>query len=165
MIKRNQSKAEATRARQQNDSKRWRTYALMAVCGLLLVSGFFFAGREHFSSMDYGMKNSRLRKQVDELQAEKRRLLLAREVSLSPNEIKKAAKRTGMNDTATAEVEVAQAVPVTKEKATSQPASEVKSMIVKTAAVIAVAPTRVATAVYSKPEKMEKPVKKTLSTE
>ena len=162
MIKRNQSKAEAARAGQQNDSKRWRTYALMAVCGLLLVSGFFFAGRQHFSSMDYGMKNSRLRKQVDELQAEKRRLLLAREVSLSPNEIKKAAKKTGMIDTAAAELELAQVAPVTKEKTTTQPpSSEIKSMIIKTAAVTPVAPIRVA-AVYAK---TEKPVKKTLSTE
>ncbi|MEO6051702.1 MAG: hypothetical protein ABIP78_10280 [Pyrinomonadaceae bacterium] len=165
MIKRNQSKAEVARAREQNDSKRWRTYALMAVCGLLLVSGFFFAGREHFSSMDYGMKNSRLRKQVDELQAEKRRLLLAREVSLSPNEIKKAAKKTGMIDTATAEFNLAQASPVTKEKATTQPpAAEIKSMIIRTAAVTPVATMRVA-AVYSQTEKLEKPVKKTLSTE
>ena len=165
MIKRNQSKAETARAKQQNDSKRWRTYALMAVCLLLLVSGFFFAGRQHFSSMDYGMKNSRLRKQVDELQADKRRLMLAREVSLSPNEIKKAAKKAGMVDTVAAEVEVAQAAPVTKEKATPlAPASEVKSMIIKTAAVTAVAPMRVAT-LYSKTEKLEKPVKRTLSTE
>ena len=164
MIKRNQSKAEAARARQQNDSKRWRTYGLMAVCGLLLISGFFFAGRQHFSSMDYGMKNSRLRKQVDELQAEKRRLLLAREVSLSPNEIKKAAKKTGMVDTAT-EVEVAQAAPAIKEKTTPPaPASEIKSMVIRTAAVTAVAPMRIAT-VYSKTEKLEKPIKKTLSTE
>ena len=33
------------------------------------------------------MKNSRLRKQIDDLESEKRRLLLAREVSLSPAEI------------------------------------------------------------------------------
>ncbi len=37
------------------------------------------------------MKNSRLRKQVDDLETEKRRLLLAREVAQSPNEIKRAA--------------------------------------------------------------------------
>ena len=81
------------------EPKRWRTFLMTAVCGLLLVSGFFFAGRQHFSSMDYGMKNSKLRRQVDELEAEKRRLMLAREVSLTPAEIKRAAKKSGILDT------------------------------------------------------------------
>ena len=60
--------------RRQTEPTRARTYALMAVCVLTVVGGFFFAGRQHFSSMDYGMKNSKLRRQVDELEAEKRRL-------------------------------------------------------------------------------------------
>ena len=113
------------------------------------------------------MKNSRLRKQVDELEAEKRRLLLAREVSLSPAEIKKAAKRSGMIDSAAAESEVAQVASVTKEKAApQQPASPIKSMIVKTAAVLAMPPPTV-TASYPKPERerVVKQVKKALSTE
>src|SRR5580765_8869695 len=147
MKKRNQA------ATNRSNSRRWPTYMLMLVCGLLLASGFFLAGRQHFSSMDYGMKNSRLRKQVDELEAEKRRLLLAREVSLSPVEIKKAAKRSGMIDQADSAAMVAQVASVTKEKAAPQPpASPVKSMIVKTAAVSAVLPQAV-TASYPKPER------------
>ena len=119
----------------QGSARRWPSYMLMLVCGLMLVSGFFLAGRQHFSSMDYGMKNSRLRKQVDELEAEKRRLLLAREVSLSPAEIKKAAKRSGMTDPTEGEI-VAQVASTTKEKAATPVASaEIKLMIVKTAAV------------------------------
>ena len=46
--------------------------------------------------MDYGIRNSRLRKQIDDLRAEKQRLLYTKEVSLSPNEIKKAARKTGL---------------------------------------------------------------------
>ena len=75
---------------------------LTALCGALLVAGFFFAARQHFSSMDYSIRNSRLRKQLDELEAEKRRLLLAKEISLSPAELMKAAKRIGYRDTAAA---------------------------------------------------------------
>ena len=45
--------------------------------------------------MDYGIKNSRLRKQIDELEAEKRRLFLNKEISLSPAELMKVAKKLG----------------------------------------------------------------------
>ena len=79
--------------RQRNQTKRSRSRALPAIlaCATVLACGFFFAARQHFSSMDFGMKNSHLRKQIDDLESEKRRLLLAREVSLSPTELKKAA--------------------------------------------------------------------------
>ena len=76
----------------------WKLYSLLFVSLTIVVTGFFFAGRLHFSSWDYSMKNSRLRKQVDELETEKRRLILAREVAQSPNEIKRAARKFGMNE-------------------------------------------------------------------
>lgn len=167
MNKRNPPKSPRTKvSRPQGRGGRWRNYALMLVCGLMLVSGFFFAGRQHFSSMDTGMKNSRLRRQVDDLEAEKRRLLLAREISLSPAEIKRAAKKTGMIDPAAIEAELAQvapAAPATMEKA-SQPADAlVKPLVIKTAAVSEVAPR--ATVAYAKTEKAEKPIKKQTSAE
>jgi hypothetical protein len=129
----------------------------MLVCGLLLVSGFFFAGRQHFASMDYGMKNSRLRKQVDELEAEKRRLLLAREVSLSPGEIKKAAKKTGLTDPGASGEVVAQVASATKEKAAPSTTADPKPLVVKTAAV-STAMGKI-DAVYAKNEKPAKQVK------
>ncbi len=165
MNKRTQTRPARKKAAQQNDATRWRTYALMLGCGLMLLTGFFFAGRQHFLSMDYGMKNSRLRKQVDDLETEKRRLLLAREVSLSPNEIKKALSKSGMTDPAAAPVEgeVAQVAVATREKALPKTAAEVKPMVIKTVSVNPVV-TRVA-AVYSKPEKFDKQGRKTLSAE
>jgi hypothetical protein len=130
---------------------------------LMLVSGFFFAGPQHFSSMDYGMKNSRLRKQIDQLEAEKRRLLLTREVALSPMEIKKAAKKTGLLDSALAGGEVAQVVTTTKEKTIPSVDAQMKPMVIRTVAVSASQPT---TAVaYPKTAKLVKPVKTTPSTE
>ncbi len=74
----------------QGQIGRWKLYSLLFVSLSIVVTGFFFAGRLHFSSWDYSMKNSRLRKQVDDLETERRRLLLAREVAQSPNEIKRA---------------------------------------------------------------------------
>ena len=149
--------------RQQGSAPRWRTYSLAAVCTLTLASGFFLAAQQHFASIDTGMKNSRLRRQVDELEAEKRRLLLAREVSHSPAEIKKAAKKTGLIDQPDSNHEIAQVVSTTKEKALPPAASDTKSMIVKTAAV---SPARTADSVrttgavsYPKTDKPVKPVK------
>ena len=149
---------------QQSGSKRWRTSVLMLVCGLMLVSGFFFAGRQHFSSMDHGMKNSRLRKQIDELEAEKRRLLLAREVSLSPAEIKKAATKSGMLDQAEAKAELAQISTGAREKMVpAQASSTGDPLVVRTAAVSAVQPT--ITEAFSRSDKVVKQIKKALTAE
>lgn len=63
-----------------------------------MAAGFFFAALQHFATIDLGFKNSKLRKQVDELQSEKRRLLLAKEISLSPAEITKAARKYGFTE-------------------------------------------------------------------
>jgi hypothetical protein len=70
----------------------WSYIFLVIVCGAVLAAGFFFAGLQHFTSMEYGIKNSKLRKQVESLEAEKRRLMLAKEVTLSPRELRKAAR-------------------------------------------------------------------------
>lgn len=88
---------------------RFKLYSLMFVCLLVVVSGVFFAGRQHFSSIDYSMRNSKLRKQLEDLESEKRRLLLAREVSLSPAEIKKAAHKLGIDSSAPAAPQLASA--------------------------------------------------------
>ncbi|MEQ1644428.1 MAG: hypothetical protein ABL959_13355 [Pyrinomonadaceae bacterium] len=117
--------------------QRWRTYLLMGVCLTLLVSGFFFAGRQHFSSMDYGMKNSKLRNEVLKLEAEKLRLVHTREVALSPGEIRKAAKKAGIIGTPDVAT-VAQISSVTKEKvapAMPNASTDSKSLIIKTAVV------------------------------
>jgi hypothetical protein len=76
----------------------WQYYATATACCVVLVAGFFFAARQHFSSMEYGLQNSRLRRQIDELQSEKRKLLLNREVSMSPIELRKAVRRIGFMD-------------------------------------------------------------------
>src|SRR4051794_8025258 len=123
-----------TRQRAKNSQpRRWGTYSMIFMCLALLASGFFFAARQHFASMDYGMRNSRLRKQIDDLEAEKRRLILARENSMSPVEIKKAVKKAGL--AADASTMMAQVASTTKEKAvpptTPASATSSKPMIVK----------------------------------
>jgi len=74
----------------------WSLMLLVIVCACVIAAGFLFAARQHFTSMDYGIKNSRLRDQLEDLQTEKRRLLLAREVASSPLSIRKAASAIGL---------------------------------------------------------------------
>lgn len=107
MRKRNlpQTKA-AKKNRRESDPIPWRYTLLTLFCALFLVAGFFFAARQHFSSIDYGIKNSKLRKQLDELEGEKRRLILEKEIALSPAEIKKAAKKIGMTAMTANNIEV-----------------------------------------------------------
>lgn len=104
MKKRNLARnRQTTKKRSANYSK----YLLLSsLCGVVLVGSFFFAARQHFSSIDFSIKNAKLRKHVEELESDKRRLQLAREVSLSPFEIKKAAKRIGFLEVAESSGEV-----------------------------------------------------------
>lgn len=74
----------------------WTFILLVIVCACVVATGFFFAASQHFTSMDYGIKNSKLREQLRNLEAEKRRLLLAREVASSPLAIRKAARGLGL---------------------------------------------------------------------
>lgn len=88
-------KNQTSRVIRERDLIPWKYCLLTLVCGSFLVAGFFGAARQHFASIDYGIKNSTLRKDIKELEAEQKRLILAREVAFSPTEIKKAAKKFG----------------------------------------------------------------------
>jgi hypothetical protein len=114
----------------------WRTIAVVIICGVALAAGFFFAARQHFLSMDMGFKNSKLRKQLEDLESEKRRLLLAREVSLSPIELKKAARVVASTDV----------------RVNAQQAAFRTTLPASTAATTAVATIKPATAFLSKPK-------------
>lgn len=139
-------------------STAWRTIPLMLVCLLLFVGGFFLAGRQHFSSMDYGIKNSRLRKQIEDLESEKRRLILAREMSLAPTEIKKAARKAGLVElgdaAAIAQLASHSAPTPTSPLATAAAQPAANPLVVRTAAVAPVStPTAAAVAKVNKSEK------------
>jgi hypothetical protein len=153
----NSRKRQPRRSVGENNSSRLKVYSMMLVCVLVLVSGFFFAARQHFSSIDFGIRNSRLRRQLDDLETEKRRLLLAREVSLSPAEIKKAAKKFGLSESAADGTQLASAAKDAK------PATAVPASITRTSGDAGPAYS-VVTAAYmvnsSKSPNVEKPVKR-----
>lgn len=106
MTERSRKLKRSSRVRRKKDPIPWKYCFLTLICGLLLVGGFFWAARQHFASMDYGMKNAKLRKQIEELKSEKRRLTLSREISHSPAEIKKAASKLGLTTMTAENIEV-----------------------------------------------------------
>lgn len=87
----------AAPARTQNPLQ-WRILLLTLVCVAVVAAGFFYAARQHFATMEFGLKNSKLRKQVEDLEAERRRLILAKEVSLSPLELRQTAAKLGFRE-------------------------------------------------------------------
>ncbi|MBA3632498.1 MAG: hypothetical protein H0W58_06785 [Acidobacteria bacterium] len=105
------SRKRVSRAKQNQSPNRerkpisWRYSLLTLVCGLFLVVGLFGAARQHFSSIEFGIKNSRIRKQITELEAGQRRLILAKEIALAPDEIKKIAKIFGLKETPAINIE------------------------------------------------------------
>ncbi len=83
-------------------------YVLLTIaCAAFLATGFFFAARQHFAAMDLGMKNSTLRKQIEEMEGQKRQLVLAREMVRSPAEMKRTASNKGFRQREAAVMAVA----------------------------------------------------------
>lgn len=106
MRKRNLPRNTTQKIKRERDPIPWRYCLMTLFCGFLLVGGFFIAARQHFSSIDFSIKNSKLKKQIEELEAEKRRLILSKEIALTPSEIKKAAKKLGLTEMTAANIEI-----------------------------------------------------------
>jgi hypothetical protein len=136
MKKRNPTRTRQTRSK-ANGAVYTRYFLLTAVCGVALVASFFFAARQHFSSIDYSMQNNKLKRQIEELESDKKRLVLAREVSLSPAEIKKAAKKIGFVDSVQTETALLKTTPaadlaVKPTKAVAAKAADTPKLVQKT---------------------------------
>lgn len=114
-------KEKNERVKRERDPIPWRYCLLTLVCGLILVAGFFWAARQHFSAMDLGIKNAKLREQRQNLKDEAERLYLAKQHLLSPEQIKKAAKKLGLQDFAAQSIQV---ITATKEPKDEKTASE-----------------------------------------
>lgn len=82
----------------QETAPLWVYVLVTIACISFLAIGFFFAARQHFMAMDLSIKNSKLRRQVEDMEGENRRLILAREMVRSPSEVKRIAARRGLRD-------------------------------------------------------------------
>lgn len=149
-----QSNNRSQSVKREKDPIPWRYCFLTLVCGLILVVGFFWAARQHFSAMDYGIKNAKLRQQKEGLEAEQRRLFLSKEIALSPAELQKAAQKIGLQELSSQNIEVIEAAegPVKKDEAIA-PDTAVKPEVKPQIASI------------SKPQPVNSQVTKTVSSE
>jgi capsular polysaccharide biosynthesis protein len=131
MKKRNLPQNEKNeRVRRERDPIPWRYCFLTLLCGGILVIGFFFAARQHFSAISLGMKNSELRKQRDDLQTEQRRLKVSREVAFSPSELEKVARGIGLEKVSNVAYQIAGVEKKVEEKvknAFAKPTKDTKS--------------------------------------
>ncbi len=110
--------------RREREPISWKYIVLCAFCGLMLVVGFFGAARQHFASIHYSIENSKMKKQVENLESEKVRLKLAKEIALTPSEIKKSAKQLGFTEKKAGNIQAFQAEPITSVTANTDKSSE-----------------------------------------
>jgi len=132
MKRRNVYRAHRAAPAKSNTSLQVQLILLTICCVAVVAAGFFFAARQHFATMEFGLKNSKLRKQVEDLEAERRRLILAKEVSLSPGEISRTAARLGFREQIVAPPTAVDPRVVTTMNRT-EPAAELTSMRVTSA--------------------------------
>ena len=119
MKKRNVPQNKKTPARvprREGDPIPWRYCFLTLICGAILVGGFFLAARQHFTAIDYGIENAKLRQQRDNLKADQQRFKLQKEIALSPNVIRKAAQKIGLKEMTASNIDVSSRKPEDKPK-------------------------------------------------
>lgn len=85
-----------SRIHRERDFSALSRLALLLLLGVILTVGFLFAARQHFAAIEYGYKSEELRREQQRLQAEQRRLLLAREEAISPARLEPAARQLGL---------------------------------------------------------------------
>jgi cell division protein FtsL len=79
--------------------------ALLLLCGLVLASGFVYAGVQHFGALRLGYEMQKLRSDLDKAQEDQKRLLMAREAAVSPVRLEQAARQLGMQPMMPAQID------------------------------------------------------------
>lgn len=78
------------------DSRLWWNCVFGLILGVMLVVGFAYAAQQHFAAHERGKRNVELQRVIEHLRAERQQLLAAREAALSPQQLKKLARKIGM---------------------------------------------------------------------
>jgi hypothetical protein len=133
----------------------WGYFVLTIFCASMMALGFFFVAVQHFVAMDLGFKNSSMRKQIQDLEAEKRRLLLTKEVALSPNAITRAATKFGFREVEEVVATNSSDQLTTEPKQRSIGASREVTAIVSTKPVNQASQSKKADAIAERPAKVE----------
>ncbi len=116
-------KTSRPNVRRESEPLPWKFAIITLICGAALVAGFFYAAKTHFASINYCIRNAELKKQIAELESEKRRLSLAKEMALAPGEIKKAARRLGLVELTALNITAAE-TPATRQSPSTEETKE-----------------------------------------
>jgi cell division protein FtsL len=79
--------------------------ALLLLCGLVLASGFVYAGVQHIGALRLGYETQKLRSDLDKAQEDQKRLMMARETAVSPIRLEQAARQLGMQPMMPAQID------------------------------------------------------------
>jgi len=131
MTKKKFTRKPAPSAKRRNEPLSWKFFITTILFGVLLAAGFFFAATQQFFSMDYGIQNSRLRSEIEDLRSKNRRLRLEKEIALSPESIRMSARELGLTATTVRNLEPMGGAPGI-EVAANQEAPEVAPPPVRT---------------------------------
>ena len=96
MVRRVPTKQRNAAVQRERDQTVVVRLALLLVCGLTLAGGFVYAAGQHFKSLELGYQTEDSRRVRERLEAEQRRLILAREAAASPARLERAARQIGM---------------------------------------------------------------------
>ena len=122
MIRRVPSKQKNTLVKRERDPHALTRLALLLLCGLLLASGFVYAGGRHFASLRLGYETEKLRNALNAAREDQRRLILEREAAASPARLELAARKLGMQPMQPAQID-----PLKRSIAGVQPVAEAKA--------------------------------------
>jgi len=96
MIRRVPSKQRNNLVKRELDPRALVRLALLLLAGLLLASGFVYAGGQHFAALRLGYETEKLRSALTAGREDQRRLILEREAAVSPARLELAARKLGM---------------------------------------------------------------------
>lgn len=105
MVRRVPSKHRNRLVTREPDKDAFARLGLLFMVGLVLASGFVYAGRQHFAALNYGYETETLRRERDQLAEAQRRLVLQRNEAESPVRLEEAAKRLGMQPLQAAQID------------------------------------------------------------
>jgi cell division protein FtsL len=105
MVRRVPSKHRNRLVTREPDKDAFSRLGLLFMVGLVLASGFVYAGRQHFTALRYGYETENLRRDRDQLAEMQRRLELQRDEASSPIRLEQAAKRLGMQPLQAAQID------------------------------------------------------------
>ena len=96
----------------EKDNRVFVRLGLLLICGLSLACGFVYAGRQHFTALNYGYQTQEMRRERDRLAEEHHQYLAQREAAANPIHLEQAAKRLGLQP-----LQAAQIDPLRQQKA------------------------------------------------